>query len=128
MTEIELVDDDIFNWKCTIVGPEGSPYAGGKFAVKLEFPTEYPFKSPKVMFLTKVYHPSVMQETGEVCAAVLGTWGPTLNSEHCLKVIYSMLQDPQPDHPLEEEIAKQLATKPKEFEKTAKKYTKDFAK
>jgi ubiquitin-protein ligase len=42
--------------------------------------------------------------------------------------VYSLLQTPSPDHPLEEEIAQQLANKPKEFEKTAKKYTKDFAK
>ena len=39
-----------------------------------------------------------------------------------------MLQDPQGDHPLEEQIAQQLQTKPKEFEKAAKKYTKEHAK
>ena len=69
-----------------------------------------------------------MLETGEICGAILGEWGPTLNAEHVLLTIYSMLKDPQPDHPLQDDIAQQLAKKPKEFEKTAKKYTKDFAK
>jgi ubiquitin-conjugating enzyme E2 D/E len=50
-----------------------------------------------------------------------------LNAKHCLEAIYSLLQTPQSDHPLEEEIATQLREKPKEFEKTAKKYTKEYA-
>jgi ubiquitin-conjugating enzyme E2 D/E len=126
--DIDLVQDDIFKWECTMSGPAESPYAGGKFILRLEFPAQYPFKPPKLVFGTKVYHPSVMLETGEICGAVLGNWGPTLNAEHCLMTVYSLLRDPQPDHPLEEEIAQQLANKPKEFEKTAKKYTKDYAK
>ena len=128
MHEIDVIEEDIFRWNATINGPEGSPYAGGKFVLRLEFPAQYPFKPPKLVFETKVYHPSVMLETGEVCGAVLGNWGPTLNAEHCLLTIFSLLQDPQPDHPLEDEIAQQLAKKPKEFEKTAKKYTKEHAK
>ena len=125
---IELVNDDLFKWQCHIQGPPDSPYAGGKFVLLLDFPTQYPFKPPKLIFQTKVYHPSVQTETGEVCGDVLGTWGPTLNAHHCLEVIYSLLQSPQTDHPLEEEIANQLEKKPKEFEKMAKKYTKDYAK
>jgi ubiquitin-conjugating enzyme E2 D/E len=126
--DIELVDDDIFKWNCTLIGPSDSPYAGGRFVLQLEFPPQYPFKPPKLQFVNKVYHPSVLLETGEICGAVLGSWGPTLNAEHCLLTVFSLLQDPQADHPLEEEIAQQLATKPKEFEKAAKKYTKEYAK
>lgn len=125
---IDTVDDDMFRWDVQFVGPNDSPYAGGTFCLRLEFPEQYPFKPPKLQFINKVYHPSVQLETGEICGAVLGTWGPTLNAEHCLMTVFSMLQDPQPDHPLEESIADQLANKPKEFEKTAKKYTKDYAK
>lgn len=125
---IESVNDDLFMWDVELTGPSDSPYAGGIFRLRLEFPSQYPFKAPKLLFMTKVYHPSVLLETGEICGAVLGTWGPTLNAMHCLMTVYSLLQDPQPDHPLEEEIANQLVKKPKEFEKTAKKYTKDYAK
>jgi len=128
VTSIESVGDDLFKWDVKMTGPSDSPYAGGTFRLRLEFPSQYPFKPPKLMFTNKVYHPSVMTETGEICGAVLGNWGPTLNAEHCIITVYSMLQDPQPDHPLEEEIAQQLAKKPKEFEKMAKKYTKEYAK
>lgn len=121
-------EDDIFQWDCQIQGPANSPYAGGLFLLRLIFPTQYPFKAPKLKFVTKVYHPSVQTETGEICQDVVGTWGPTLNAKHCLSVVYSMLQAPESDHPLEEEIATQLREKPKEFEKMAKKFTKDYAK
>ena len=127
-SEINLIDNDIFSWEATILGPADSPYAGGNFLLKLEFPTQYPFKAPKLKFLTKVYHPSVQLESGDVCTDVVGQWGPTLNARHCLQVVYSMLQSPESDHPLEESVAQQLREKPKEFEKMAKKYTKEYAK
>jgi ubiquitin-conjugating enzyme E2 D len=125
---ITLLNDDLFQWDVTINGPEDTPYAGGKFVLRLEFPAQYPFKPPKLVFRTTVYHPSVQTSTGEVCVAVLGTWGPTLTVQHCLDVVYSLFTDPSPDHPLEQEIAQLLATKPKEFEKMAKKYTAEYAK
>eukprot|EP00980_Cylindrotheca_fusiformis_P016798 scaffold5064_cov121-Cylindrotheca_fusiformis.AAC.12 len=125
---ITLLQDDIFTWECHILGPDDTPYQGGVFVLNLDFPAQYPFKAPKLKFKTKVYHPSVSLESGEICADVVGNWGPTLNAKHCLEVIYSLLQTPQADHPLEESIAQQLREKPKEFEKTAKKYTKEYAK
>jgi len=124
---IELVQEDIFVWDCTIKGPESTPYAGGKFVLRISFPAQYPFKAPTLKFMTKIYHPSVKLDSGDVCADVVGAWGPTLNTKHCLSVIYSMMQSPEADHPLEETVAQQLRDKPKEFEKTAKKYTKQHA-
>ena len=86
------------------------------------------FKAPSLKFMTKIYHPSVKLDTGDVCVDVIGSWGPTLNAKHCLQVVYSMMQSPEADHPLEETVAQQLREKPKEFEKTARKYTKEHAK
>jgi len=124
-----LEGENIHSWKVRVIGPSGTPYSGGKFTVHVEFPAQYPFKPPSLKFLTKVYHPSVQQDTGEICTDLVGDgWGPTLNVRHCLGVIYQMLQEPTADHPLDDEIAAQLQTKPKEFEKAAKKFTKEYAK
>lgn len=42
----------------------------GMYDFVLEFPTEYPFKSPKLKCLTKVFHPNI-DEQGHVCLKVL---------------------------------------------------------
>lgn len=47
-------------------GPTGTPYEKGFFKIETEF-ENYPFKAPKVRFLTKVFHPNVKTESGELC-------------------------------------------------------------
>merc|ERR1711974_83239 len=56
------VGDDLKNLRAKITGPPGSPYEEGKFVISVEFPDDYPFKPPKVKFITKVYHPNVKSD------------------------------------------------------------------
>lgn len=115
-------------WRATILGPPASPYDGGSFVVEFAFPTQYPFKAPIIRFLTKIYHPGVKKDTGEICADLLqANWGPTLNVRHCIETLYGLMLSPDADHPLETDIASQFREKPKEFEKEAKRQTKEYA-
>uniref|UniRef100_A0A2P2LWA2 UBC core domain-containing protein n=1 Tax=Rhizophora mucronata TaxID=61149 RepID=A0A2P2LWA2_RHIMU len=72
------VQDDVFHWQATIMGPADSPYAGGVFLVSIHFPPDYPFKPPKVLFKTKVYHPNI-NSNGSICLDILKEqWSPAL--------------------------------------------------
>lgn len=59
----EAINDDVTDLKGWFDGPAGSPYAGGRFAVTVKIPGDYPFKPPVMKFTTKIWHPNVSSET-----------------------------------------------------------------
>ncbi|XP_069773631.1 ubiquitin-conjugating enzyme E2 D4-like isoform X3 [Narcine bancroftii] len=72
------VGDDYFHWQATIMGPSDSPYQGGVFFLNIHFPSDYPFKPPKVSFTTKIYHPNI-NSNGSICLDILRSqWSPAL--------------------------------------------------
>lgn len=62
--------DSIFNWKGTITGSKDTVYEGTVYKLSLSFPTEYPFKPPKVKFETMCFHPNV-DIHGNICLDIL---------------------------------------------------------
>jgi ubiquitin-conjugating enzyme E2 D/E len=69
---------DMFQWQATIMGPNDSPFAGGVFFLDIAFPTDYPFKPPKVSFKTRIYHPNI-NSNGSICLDILrDQWSPAL--------------------------------------------------
>ena len=55
-----------------------SPYSGGVFFLSIHFPTDYPFKPPKVNFTTRIYHPNI-NSNGSICLDILrDQWSPAL--------------------------------------------------
>ena len=120
-------DSDMFKWEASIPGPEESPYEGGTFNLSIEFPKDFPFKPPKVEFTTKVYHPNV-KSTGTICLDILkDAWSPDISVSKILMAINNLLINPNCDHPLEEEIAKQYKENRAEYDKTAKEWTEKYA-
>ena len=70
------VGDDIFHWQATLMGPGESPFEGGVFFLDINFPTDYPYKPPRVTFSTKIYHPNI-NSSGGICLDILkDQWSP----------------------------------------------------
>ncbi|KAL3472676.1 acyl-CoA dehydrogenase/oxidase [Aspergillus californicus] len=113
-------------------GPAGddlgdSPYSGGVFFLNIHFPTDYPFKPPKVNFNTRIYHPNI-NSNGSICLDILrDQWSPALTISKVLLSICSMLTDPNPDDPLVPEIAHVYKTDRPRYEATAREWTRKYA-
>ena len=102
------VGDNLFEWQATIAGPEASPYEGGVFFVTILFPPDYPFRPPKLRFVTKIYHCNISGE-GDICLDILkDQWSPALTISKVLLSLCSLLTDPNPDDPLVPTIANLL--------------------
>lgn len=119
--------DNLFEWDGMIIGPTKTPYEGGMFRLKIYFPVDYPFKSPKVIFTTKIYHPNI-NSGGIICLDILKTqWSPALTISKVLLSICSLLNDPNPNDPLEPTIAKQYVGDKAKYEEIAREWTLKYA-
>ena len=118
-----LKDDNIYEWEATIIGPSESPYSGGIFRLSMLFSNDFPFKPPRVKFITKILHPNI-DEYGNICLDILNkNWSPVLNVSKLLLSISSLLTDPNPDDPLNPTIANVYKTDNPRFIKVVRNYT-----
>ncbi|KAL5523015.1 UBC4_1 [Sanghuangporus sanghuang] len=120
------VGEDLFKWRATIMGPQDSPYKDGVFFLNIHFPTDYPFKPPKVNFVTKIFHPNINSD-GSICLDILrDQWSPALTVTKVLLSISSLLTDPNPDDPLVPEIANMYKTDRAKYEELARQWTREY--
>ncbi|KAF9500391.1 UBC-like protein [Pleurotus eryngii] len=84
------LEDDIFEWHCTLRGPSGTEFEGGLYHFRILLPAEYPFRPPSIMMLTpngrfelntKIcisftnYHEELWQPAWGVRTAIIGLQG-----------------------------------------------------
>ena len=43
-------ENNVFEWRCTIMGPSDTSYKNGLFYLRVLFPDNYPFEKPEVRF------------------------------------------------------------------------------
>ncbi|KAI0216924.1 Ubiquitin-conjugating enzyme E2 L3 [Lamellibrachia satsuma] len=125
--DIQVDESNILSWTGLIV-PENPPYSKGAFRIKIDFPAEYPFKPPKITFMTKVYHPNI-DERGQVCLPIISAenWKPATKTDQVIQSLVALVNDPEPEHPLRADLSEEYSKDRKKFMKNAEEFTKKYS-
>ena len=90
------VENDTKHWKAVIEGPSNSIYEGRNFQIDIKITEQYPFGPPKMRFDTKLSHPNISPQTGEICLYILRDGcSPAVSIRSVLMNIQAILTTPE---------------------------------
>ncbi|CAK9162822.1 unnamed protein product [Ilex paraguariensis] len=127
---VEPINDGINEFNVEFHGPKESLYEGGVWKVHVELPDAYPYKSPAIGFLNKIYHPNVDELSGSVCLDVINqSWSPMFDLLNVFEVFLpQLLLYPNPSDPLNGDAASLMMKDQKQYEQKVKEYCERYAK
>ncbi|KAG6949482.1 hypothetical protein JG688_00014600 [Phytophthora aleatoria] len=110
-------------------GPKDTPYEGGSWKIHVTLPKDYPFKSPSIGFVNRMYHPNVDETSGSVCLDVINqTWSPMFELVNIFDMfIPQLLRYPNPSDPLNGEAASLLMKDAESYNRKVKEYVRNYA-
>uniref|UniRef100_A0A5B6ZL67 E2 ubiquitin-conjugating enzyme n=1 Tax=Davidia involucrata TaxID=16924 RepID=A0A5B6ZL67_DAVIN len=127
---VEPINDGISEFNVEFHGPKESLYEGGVWKVRVELPDAYPYKSPSIGFLNKIFHPNVDELSGSVCLDVINqSWSPMFDLLNVFEVFLpQLLLYPNPSDPLNSDAASLMMKDQKQYEQKVKEYCERYAK
>lgn len=125
--QVNVNEEDVSEISATLEGPQGTPYAGGVFKMKLCLTRQFPSTPPKGFFMTKIFHPNV-SSSGEICVNVLKKdWNSKMGIRNVLLTIKCLLIHPNPESALNEEAGRLLLEQYEDYASRAKLMTEIHA-
>ncbi|KAH0520409.1 Ubiquitin-conjugating enzyme E2 N [Microtus ochrogaster] len=124
--KIEPDESNALYFHVIIGGSQDSLFEGGTFKLELVLSEEYPKAAPKVHFRTQVYPPNV-DKMGRICLDILkGKWPQHYRfAQFCCH--QALLNAPNPDDPLANDVAEQWKTNETHAIETARVWTRLYA-
>jgi len=136
--------NDLFQWKVSMIGPKDTPYENGVFTINIIFPNNYPQKGAEFRFVNKIYHLNVdwrekgdkgKPGNGHICLSSVNEWTstgkvvgkPGFSVKQALFDIFCLFYNQGIESPYDDAIAAQYKNNRDEFNRIAKEWTKKYA-
>ncbi|KAJ2770200.1 ubiquitin-conjugating enzyme E2 H [Coemansia nantahalensis] len=127
--DVKLVNDSMQEFYVVFAGPDDTPFAGGEWKIHVELPEQYPYRSPSIGFVNKIFHPNIDELSGSVCLDVINqTWSPMFDLLNIFESFMpQLLRYPNPTDPLNGEAAALMMRDVAAYETKVKEYVLRYA-